>query len=265
MGNEPWCPDQWISNRYSRTFLLRARHTRHPGLAYKPATRGRAQSPKRLMSRLISPARFASIVLMKAWVVLLTGLVFVSSAFAQGRVSFRNTASTSYYIYTNNGSGGFGLMSGANGYRIGLYASTIPGATESSLELIGLATNSATLPGRFLGPSPYALPGNYPASTPIVFQIRGWSFAGGLSWNEALAGAALDPLGIQLGSSALGTVTPTPAPSPAGELWGTSPGALTSGFVIGIPEPSSTALAALGALALLMNWRRNSTAKKSRQ
>jgi hypothetical protein len=201
---------------------------------------------------------------MKKLLLLALLLGTATSVMAQGRVSFRNTASTSFYLWTNTATGAprtagdaGSHMSGANGYRIGLYASTIAGATEGSLQLIGLATNSPTLAGRFLGPSPYALPGNFPASTPIVFQIRAWSFAGGLSWTEALAASLLNPLEIALGTSPLGTTTPTPAPSPAGELWGTSPGALTGGFEIRpVPEPSSIALGLLGLGAIALFRRR---------
>jgi len=192
---------------------------------------------------------------MKKLLLLAVLAVTAVSAMAQGRVSFRNGASTSFYISTNNAVGtASNLMSGTSAYRIGLYASPTTGATEGSLTLIGLATNSAALPGRFLGPSPYAItaPG-YTAGTPITFQIRAWSFAGGLSYEEALTAAALSPLDIALGVSALGTTTPTPAPSPAGELWGTSLGNLTGGFEIKpIPEPSSIALGLLGLGAIAL-------------
>jgi hypothetical protein len=192
----------------------------------------------------------------KAVLILLTSLLAITSTFGQGRVTFRNGASTNYYIYTN-GPGGLGLMSGVDAYRIGLYASPNTGASAGSLTLIGLATNAAALPGRFLGPAPYFItaPG-YTAGQPITFQIRAWSFAAGLTYEEALLGSVLDPLNVHIGTSVLGTTTPTPAPSPAGELWGTSPGNLTSGFVINVPEPSTTALLGLGAVAFLLSVRR---------
>jgi len=191
---------------------------------------------------------------MKTFLLLVSILVVSFSAFGQGRVSFRNTASTSYYLYTNNAlMTSSGWISGANAYRIGLYASTSVGASESSLTLIGLATNSAALPGRFLGPNPYALPAQFVAGSPITFQLRAWSFAGGLTYEEALVAAAADPLNVATGTSPLGTVTPTAVPSPAAELFGTNPGQLSSGFCIGcIPEPSTHTLASLGAVALLL-------------
>jgi len=181
--------------------------------------------------------------------------LFISvSVFGQGRVSFKNTASTSYYIRTNDGFN-IGLMSGVNAYRIGLYVGTNLAGDESSLSLVGLATN-APLAGYFNGGSVFALPTAYPADMPILFQLRGWSFAGGLSFEEAVVNSGLPGNVILLGKSELGVITPTAIPSPPRELFGTNPGQLSQGFVIGVPEPSMHALAALGAIALLLCGRR---------
>jgi hypothetical protein len=192
---------------------------------------------------------------MKKLLLLAVLAVTAVSAMAQGRVTFRNGAATDYYIWTNNATRtASNLMSGTSAYRIGLYASPSTGAAEGSLTLIGLATNHATLTGRFLGPAPYFItaPG-YTAGQAITFQIRGWSFAGGLSYEEAVLASNNNPLDIALGVSALGTTTPTPAPSPSGELWGTAVGNLTSGFEIRpIPEPSSIALGLLGLGAIAL-------------
>jgi hypothetical protein len=204
---------------------------------------------------------------MKAALILLTSLLAVTSTFGQGRVTFRNGASTDYYLYTN-GPGGLGLMSGVNAYRIGLYASPNTGASQGSLTLIGLATNAAALPGRFLGPAPYFItaPG-YTAGQPITFQIRVWTFSAGMSFEEAVVTALANPFTVACGLSALGTTTPTPAPSPAGELWGTSVGNLTSGFEISVfphvPEPSTGALCALGAAAFFLGTRRRAKGNRS--
>lgn len=174
------------------------------------------------------------------------------SAHAQGTISFRNVASTRFYIWTNNFEGTApGLMSGTNAFRIGLYVSTDLGARESALHLAGLATNASPFPGRFLGPSPYSLPAGYPAGTPILFQLRVWSHHGGLSWDE---GVFASRGGVVAGASPLGTVTPTAPPAPPAEIFGTRPGQLPSGFWIGppIPEPSTYALTSLAMAALLL-------------
>jgi len=204
---------------------------------------------------------------MKTALVILAGCVTVSPAFAQGRVSFRNTASSNYYLWTNNPyRNESGLMSGTNAFRIGLYASTSVGAGVWSLSLIGLTTNAAALPGRFLGPSPFVLPAAYVAGQQMTFQIRAWSLWAGMTWEEKESNRGMYIGRIYDGWSALGTVTPTPSPSPAAELFGTNPGQLNTGFWIlpPIPEPSTHALALLGATAMLMFSRRRRRAYRMR-
>jgi hypothetical protein len=181
------------------------------------------------------------------------------SAMAQGRISFRNTASTTYNVFTNNVFGtALGLMQtqAVAQYRFGLYASPTTGAAEGSLTLIGLATNAVNpnFLGKIFGADPFPItaPG-YAAGSPITFQIRGWSIAGGLSWTEALAAQALDPLNIALGQSTLGTTVPTASPGTPGALFGTAPGLLGTGFtLVPTPEPSSIALGLLGLGAIAM-------------
>ena len=190
-------------------------------------------------------------------ILLFAALLLVSAAnsFGQGTVVFQNTASPAFNVTTNNGSG-FGPISGANGYRIGLYASVNTNATAGSLALVGLATNVNGLPGKFNGGGGFVLPNGFPTGTPIVFQLRGWSFAGGTSYEEALSAAASDPLNIVLGTSPLGSTVPGGGTVLAGALFGTSPGLLSSGFVIGVPEPSSIALGLLGLGAIALFRRR---------
>ena len=60
-----------------------------------------------------------------------------------------------------------------------------------------------------------------------------------------------DPLNCTFGVSPLGTITPSASPAPPADLFGTSPGQLSRGFVLGVPEPSTSALAVLGALTML--------------
>jgi ABC-type amino acid transport substrate-binding protein len=193
------------------------------------------------------------------------GLTAVS-AMAQGRVSFRNTASTSFNIYTNDAFRTLDAVPILNRltqsnavaqYRIGLYASPTTGATSNSLTLVSLITNSAspTLAGKIFGADPLVLStaAGYSAGSAITFQIRAWSFAGGLTWDEAFAAANAGNLDAAIGASAIGTTTPTAAPSGAAALFGTSAGLLTSGFEIRpVPEPSSIALGLLGLGAIAL-------------
>jgi hypothetical protein len=190
---------------------------------------------------------------------ILLGLLTAAFAHGQGTVVFNNNASTHYNIFTNNASfTSTGPISGANAYRIGLYAAPGTGASESSLNLVGLATN-APLPGKFNGGGSFALPNGYAPGAMITFQIRIWSFQGGLSYADAVAAASANPLNVIVGSSAVGTTTLGGAspngPLPAGALFGTAPGQI-GGFVFPVPEPSGIALSVLGTIALLMARRR---------
>ena len=197
---------------------------------------------------------------MKKLLLLSVFLAATVSAMAQGRVSFRNTASTSFNILTNSyllNSPGVMQSNGVAQYRIGLYASPTTGATSNSLALISMITNSAspTLAGKIFGADPLVLStaAGYSAGSAITFQIRAWSFAGGMTWDEALANRMLDPFNVAIGKSEIGTATPTAAPSGAGPLFGTAPGLLTSGFdITPAPEPSSIALGLLGLGAIAL-------------
>jgi hypothetical protein len=191
---------------------------------------------------------------------ILAGLFFAVSGFAQGRVVFNNTASTNYRVSTNTAPG-FppmpGPISGINAYRFGLYAAQGAGQPEGSLQLVGLATNISAVPGFFNGGNPFALPAPFAGGDTITFQIRGWSFAGGSTYAQAVAAQNLDPLNIALGQSALGFTTITADPAPPGALFGTAPGQLNQGFVLRpAPEPSTWALGVLGAMAAALLHRR---------
>lgn len=157
----------------------------------------------------------------------------------QGTVVFNNLASTNYNLYTNNPSGtGPGLMSGANRYRIGLYASTNLSATAEALSLVGLATN-IFLAGKFNGGNPFVLPPGYPPGQPILFQLRVWTLTAGTSYEAAVAAAASDPLSVTLGCSPLGIVT-AGNNFIAAPLFGTNELQLSSGFVVGVGCPTGS-------------------------
>jgi hypothetical protein len=184
----------------------------------------------------------------------LTGSILAS--YGQGTVVFNNNASPAFNLWTNNAvRTASNLMSGASAYRIGLYAAPSSGAAEGSLTLVGLATN-APLAGKFNGGSAFVLPNGYAVSSPLTFQIRAWSFAGGLSYEEALTASLSNPLDIALGVSLLGTTagggTTPGGPVPAGSLFGTNPGQVGAFEIRPIPEPSSIALGLLGLGAIAL-------------
>ena len=212
---------------------------------------------------------------MKTTWILLFGLFATFFAHGQGSVGFNNTSTTR--IYTNNGAGGYGLMSGNHTYRIGLYVGPL-GSDEPSLQLVGLATNAFGIPpfdGRFNGGNPFYLPGGYPGETTIAFQVRVWSFFAGLSYEEASA----FPGSPFLGSTAIGYVTPASGITPVPQLFGSNPGQL-SGLQFpassptlaklfiepeSVPEPSTYVLGALAVMtACLFRRRRNSSPRQTR-
>src|SRR5215212_7923430 len=138
---------------------------------------------------------------MKKLLLLAALLGVTASAFAQGTVRFANTGGTAFRVWTNNAtSTSSNLMTGAGRYVFGLYASTDTNASLGSLSLVGLGTNVG-IAGVFSGGDPYTLPNGYASGSQIRFQVRGWSIAGGASYTEAVAAAALDPLNIALGVS----------------------------------------------------------------
>jgi hypothetical protein len=138
--------------------------------------------------------------------------------------------------------------------RFGLYAAQGAGQPAGSLQLVGLATNIA-LPGYFSGGNPFFMPAPFAAGDTITFQIRAWSFAGGMSYAEAVAAQSSGTF-ITIGQSAIGQTVLTANPAPPAPLFGTSPGLVNTGFVLIIPEPSSWALATIGALAATLFCRR---------
>ena len=177
-------------------------------------------------------------------------LAAVVVANGQGRVAFANGSTTGI---TNALTGS--LISGAGNFYFGLYVGPV-GTLEENLQLNILATNTA-IAGRLTGgnPAPLAAPFN-DAGVPLVFQIRGWSAAGGLSYESALAAAAGNPA-ILVGRSILGQASSTAAPTGAAALFGTS-GTLAHGFTLApsVPEPSSIALGLLGLGAIALFRRR---------
>jgi len=183
-------------------------------------------------------------------------LAVALTTYGQGRVNFANGSTTAI----TNGTTGT-TISGAGNFYFGLYVGSASGSpAESSLQLVLLATNTA-LAGRLSGGNPAPLPSPYDVAGayPLTFQIRGWSAAGGLSYEAALTAQQSNPA-ILAGKSALGQVTPTFSPTGAAALFGdptVTPGTV-GGFTLTapVPEPSSIALGLLGLGAVALIRRR---------
>jgi hypothetical protein len=193
-------------------------------------------------------------------------------SFGQGQITFNNTATTQ--ISTNSAVSGpaTGPTAGAlGGFVYALFAapSTVnsqTGVNDVNWTFTGVyATNSAGV-GRLVGGQP-TLPSPYASGTTFNFLVRGWSSnVGGQDWNSVRvymtgiqAGGNASGNGQYFGTSGIATVLVGGNPLPSATLFGTAPGTTIQGFTLGllpVPEPSTFALAGLGAAAMLIFRRR---------
>ncbi len=195
---------------------------------------------------------------MKSALLLLLGIFFTVSTFAQGTVNFANTTTTR--ITTNSQQfpppgqlpNQTGFTTGAGQYTFGLYIAPLGTTDPSVFSLVGPTAVNGPLAGLFNGnPSGsfFALPGN--TGQPIAFQVRAWQTSGGATYEQAFGCC-----GVYVGSSAIGSVTPAIGVQLTPNLFGTGAGQV-SGFPLcanpflpcGVPEPSSAMLMLIGAAA----------------
>ncbi len=171
-------------------------------------------------------------------------MLLTVQAFPQGRVIFSNTASTR--LTTNDLQGNVGFTSGINAYRIGLYIAPQGTTDPNAFTLMGPTTvnlGNGLFNGNPLGDG-FVISNN--SGQEIAFQVRAWSLFAGLSQEEALLYSG--PETVYAGSSTIGYVIPRTGAAEPAQLFGTFPGGV-GGFTLTpiIPEPSTVALAVLGA------------------
>jgi len=190
---------------------------------------------------------------MKKLAAILCLTALATGAFAQGYVRFANSSTTLISVDGATQTGGT--------YYYALLAAA-PGTTDrTTFQFTGIyATNTATA-GRLQGGS---LQGVYTTAAWGALQERsyfvaGWSADNGAVWNNAWLTTL--PANGFFGWSAIATATSgglDPVSQqlvPATPLW--SGTALTAGFnLVPVPEPTTMALAGLGAAALLIFRRR---------
>ena len=194
----------------------------------------------------------------KTLVAAIIGLAATASVMAQGRIVLDSYASAvlPYPTVTygaNSGGPLNGLVPGAAGYTVGVYYSltaatfndpsgiATPGGTFVLATGAGATTTLGTIPasaGLFTSSTDLAIAGNTGAS-PVYLVV------------VAYLGSSYETASVR-GHSSVFTVTPNNSFG-----GGTPLGGAMSGFqVIGVPEPSTFALAGLGLAGLLIFRRR---------
>jgi hypothetical protein len=200
---------------------------------------------------------------MKKLAAILCLSALTTGAFAQGLVQFFPTPST---LSSATVGGVSAATSGAAGsYFYGLLTA---GSAAGPFSFSGVYATNRNVAGYFGSPAGITVPG-WPndGTTVKYYEVAVWSASLGATWNSSWVNAAGTGLGTfttvgnfglsGIGSGIAGGVG-TPA-TPAFSLFGGASG-IQNGFNAGpvgaVPEPTSMALAGLGAAALLIFRRR---------
>jgi len=176
--------------------------------------------------------------------------VSVVGVFAQGTIQFLNSGLSPVKSHDGPGST---PVNAPTGTRIGVFW----GATRDNLTLQTPTATIGATPGVFNGGSAYPLTGTNPGET-VFLKFEGWLNKGGIT-PETIPGGPTSP-GITHwgGTETVQTTLLGPSTGPGTVVWqsasGTNPNRVKA-FVFAIPEPSVSALGALGLGALLLRRR----------
>jgi len=194
----------------------------------------------------------------------LAGILCLSAlttgAFAQGIINFQNSGQT--LLSTQAAGQSAAVMGNTPGqYFFGLLTSASGAAGSFTFTGLYATNTAASTGGRLAGGNGIAVPG-WAAGTTMSYEIAGWSSDLGHTFNASWLTAA--PGGgsfFGISPIASGTAGGTDASGnsfPPYNLFGGATG-IPTGFTLtqgSVPEPSSMALAGLGAAALLIFRRR---------
>jgi len=196
---------------------------------------------------------------MKKLAAILCLSALTTGAFAQGLVQFANGVGS--LISSRPSPGATATTLGAapvGSYYYGLLTSA---TAAGPFTFAGVyATNTAA--GSKLGPPTYQpAVGGWAAGSTMFFEVAGWSASEGATWNNGwlvnnAPNNSFNWASGFFGLSGIASGVATASPAPAFPLFG---GTALSGFtmdVVPVPEPTSMALAGLGAAALLIFRRR---------
>jgi hypothetical protein len=180
-----------------------------------------------------------------------------TGAFAQGLVTFANSPTTLISIGTASSSTAIGVNSApAGSFYFGLLIAAAGTTDPTKFNFSGAyGTNISTAAGgRFSGGANITING-WAAGASMAYEVAGWDKSLGVTFNSAWLTSK--PGGFGLSGIGTGTAGGGVPPAPAFPLFGGT--GLASGFLLSpvtIPEPTSMALAGLGAAALLIFRRR---------
>lgn len=188
---------------------------------------------------------------MKKLAVILCLSALSTGAFAQGTINFFNNAAT---LISSKAGAGNAINTPAGTYYFGLLTNGGSGA----FTFTGLYGTNQAAAGRFTGGGGIAAPG-WAAGSSRTFEVAGWQASLGPVFNPVWLTTNPQGFGVSgTGSGAPGGVDPvTGGTVPTLNIFGGTTG-IQAGFVVpsAVPEPSSMALAGLGAAALLIFRRR---------
>ena len=149
-----------------------------------------------------------------------------------------------------NGPGGFNYQTAAN-FTFGLYLDTTLSALTTDITTGAPVATGAVSDGGIASLGSVPSDPNIAAGVQVYVGLAAWYNAGGTIHSYAAAFAAQDPAGYSESSSTLGLSSLTGTPAVI------TPGIGLNSFSLAIvPEPSTVALAVMGASAFLLRLRR---------
>ncbi len=194
----------------------------------------------------------------KLLLVAASAVAFITTARADGLIHFLNQSAKPITLSSNGID--LGLMPGVLGqYRFELFVAPTGTTDPFQFTPTGLQGTNITAAGRFIGGNNLVVPGVSPGLNGAIL-VRGWSTSLGNDYSTAFslwssgAGGFLGESEIATpflygGDSGNGVIPTSPA---FGGVYG-----IQQGFTLStVPEPSSMALAGLGAASLLIFRRR---------